>query len=126
MALGRWPGPPAASAHEGVCPGLRPCSEARNRSLAHSSRSLLVGRIDKPALGSLACHEFPGNNGLRDEGQLSFGMDVAIAKANIEHFKKLLETETDEKKRAVLQDLLAEEELKLAAALKARSDRKKH
>ncbi|HZV03627.1 MAG TPA: hypothetical protein VE999_00925 [Gemmataceae bacterium] len=53
-------------------------------------------------------------------------MDVAIAKANIEHFKKLLETETDEKKRAVLQDLLAEEELKLAAALKARSDRKKH
>ncbi len=53
------------------------------------------------------------------------GMDAAIAKANIEHFKKLLETETDAAKRGVLERLLAEEELKLAAALKGRSDRKK-
>jgi len=52
-------------------------------------------------------------------------MDVAIAKANIEHFKKLLETETDEKKRAVLKRLLAEEELKLTAALKGRSERRR-
>jgi hypothetical protein len=51
-------------------------------------------------------------------------MDVAIAKANIEHFKNLLETETDEAKRAVLRRLLAEEEGKLAAALKARSERR--
>ena len=47
-----------------------------------------------------------------------------IARANIEHFKKLLETETDPKKRGVLERLLTEEELKLAAALKARSERK--
>ena len=52
-------------------------------------------------------------------------MDVAIAKANIEHFNKLLETETDENKRAVLKRLLVEEKLKLAAALKRRSERKK-
>ena len=45
-------------------------------------------------------------------------MDAEIAKANIEHFKKLLETETDAAKRDVLKRLLAEEELKLAAALK--------
>ncbi len=51
-------------------------------------------------------------------------MDVAIAKTNIEHFKKLLESETDEAKRAVLQRLLAEEEQKLAAALKRQSERK--
>lgn len=53
------------------------------------------------------------------------GMDVAIARANIEHFKKLLETETDAAKRGVLERLLGGEELKLAAALKGRSDRKK-
>jgi hypothetical protein len=52
-------------------------------------------------------------------------MPVEIAKANIEHFKKLIETETDPRKRGVLERLLAEEELKLAAALKARSEIKK-
>ncbi len=52
-------------------------------------------------------------------------MDVAIAKANIEHFNKLLETETDEKKRGLLERLLVEEQLKLAAALKGRHERKK-
>ena len=51
-------------------------------------------------------------------------MDVAIAKANIEHFKKLLETETDAAKRDVLERLLAQEEAKLASALKARSENK--
>jgi hypothetical protein len=51
-------------------------------------------------------------------------MDKYIAKANIEHFKKLIEAETDEQKRRVLEHLLAEEELKLAAAIKRRSDRK--
>jgi hypothetical protein len=38
-----------------------------------------------------------------------------IAKANIEHFRKLLGTEIDAKKRAVIERLLAEEEQKLAA-----------
>ncbi len=52
-------------------------------------------------------------------------MDVEIAKANIEHFKKLLETEMDAAKQDVLKRLLAEEELKLAAALKGRNDKKK-
>jgi hypothetical protein len=50
-------------------------------------------------------------------------MPKEIAKANIEHFKKLLETETDAKKRTVIKGLLAEEEQKLAA-LKRRSERK--
>jgi hypothetical protein len=58
-------------------------------------------------------------------GASSFRMPVEIAKANIEHFKNLLETESDPKKRRVLERLLAEEELKLAAALKTRSETKK-
>jgi len=37
-----------------------------------------------------------------------------IAKANIEHFKKLLETEKDPRKRAVIERELAEEQAKLA------------
>ena len=36
-----------------------------------------------------------------------------IARANIEHFKKLLEKETDPWKRAVIERELAEEEAKL-------------
>ncbi len=38
-----------------------------------------------------------------------------IAKANIEHFKKLLEAEKDPRKRATIAKELAEEEAKLAA-----------
>jgi hypothetical protein len=41
-----------------------------------------------------------------------------IAKANIEHFKKLIETEGDPRKRAVIERELAEEEAKLAALKK--------
>jgi len=41
-----------------------------------------------------------------------------IARANIEHFKKLLETEKDPNRRAMIERELAEEEVKLAALLK--------
>ncbi len=46
-----------------------------------------------------------------------------IAKANIDHFKKLLETEKNPNKRAVIELKLAEEEAKLAALINP-SDRK--
>jgi hypothetical protein len=52
-------------------------------------------------------------------------MPEGIARANIEHFKKLLETEMDAQKRAVVERLLAEEELKLAALKKRRTEQKK-
>jgi hypothetical protein len=41
-------------------------------------------------------------------------MDRSIARLNIEHFRRLLATETDEKRRQTLLRLLAEEEAKLA------------
>lgn len=45
-------------------------------------------------------------------------MDEAIARANIKHFKALLVDETtDNEKRKMLLELLAEEERKLATAL---------
>jgi hypothetical protein len=47
-----------------------------------------------------------------------------IARANIKHFKKLLETETDPQRLAVIERELAEEEGKLAAILKKQSERK--
>ena len=46
-----------------------------------------------------------------------------VPKANIEHFKKLLETEKDPRKRAVIEKELAEEEAKLAALLKDRNEK---
>jgi hypothetical protein len=49
-------------------------------------------------------------------------MPEEIAKANIEHFKKLLQTEMDAKKRLVIERLLAEEEMKLAALKKRRTE----
>jgi hypothetical protein len=52
-------------------------------------------------------------------------MPDAIARANIEHYKQLLETETDAQKRRVLDQLLAEQQQKLAAVLRAQADRKK-
>ncbi len=43
-------------------------------------------------------------------------MDRTVAHLNIEHYKRLLATETDENKRKMLKKLLGEEEAKLAAA----------
>ncbi len=43
-------------------------------------------------------------------------MDRTVAHLNIEHYKRLLATETNEDKRKMLKKLLAEEEAKLAAA----------
>jgi hypothetical protein len=51
-------------------------------------------------------------------------MDQFLAKANIEHFKKLLASEIDAHKRLVLENLLAEEGSKLAAALRRLNESK--
>jgi hypothetical protein len=40
-------------------------------------------------------------------------MDRSVARLNIDHFRKLLQSETDDAKRAMLQKLLAEQEAKL-------------
>ncbi len=42
-------------------------------------------------------------------------MDKAVARLNIEHYRRKLAEETDETKRQMLIRLLAEEEAKLAA-----------
>lgn len=47
-----------------------------------------------------------------------FGMPDWIAQANIDHFKKLLETEKDPQKRLVIERELADEQAKLEALLK--------
>jgi hypothetical protein len=47
-----------------------------------------------------------------------------IARANIEHFKKLLETEKDPQRRAMIERELAEEEAKLAELLKKQGEKK--
>jgi hypothetical protein len=57
-----------------------------------------------------------------EQGRLP--MPVEIARANIEHFKKLLETECNVKKRAVIERLLVEEELKLTVLTKKRTGQK--
>jgi hypothetical protein len=46
-------------------------------------------------------------------------MDKAVARLNIEHFRRRLEEETDEGKRQVIARLLAEEEAKLGALMNA-------
>ena len=46
-------------------------------------------------------------------------MEEAVARLNIEHYRKLLAEEKDETKRRTLRSLLAEEEAKLAALMEA-------
>jgi hypothetical protein len=41
-------------------------------------------------------------------------VDRTVARLNVEHFRRLLATETDEKRRQILQKLLTEEEAKIA------------
>jgi hypothetical protein len=43
-------------------------------------------------------------------------VDKTVADLNIQYFRKLLETETDQAKRQIILRLLHEEEAKLAAA----------
>jgi predicted aminopeptidase len=52
-------------------------------------------------------------------------MDRDIARLNIEHFRRLLERETDEERRVMLLRLLAEEEAKLSALLRGPRERKR-
>jgi hypothetical protein len=47
------------------------------------------------------------------------GIEKTVIRLNIEHFKKLLENETDESKRQTLMRLLAEEEAKLRSLAEA-------
>jgi hypothetical protein len=47
-----------------------------------------------------------------------------IAKANIDHFKKLLQTEKDPQRRAMIEREWAEEEAKRAELLKKQGERK--
>lgn len=49
-------------------------------------------------------------------------MDEFIAKANIEHFEKLLATETDPQKRRLVEEMLVEEKRKLASARSRRDN----
>lgn len=51
-------------------------------------------------------------------------MDKFVAKANIEHFRRKLATETDEAKRQILTRLLAEEEAKLASLDQTSGDKR--
>jgi hypothetical protein len=61
--------------------------------------------------------------GTKINPQGSIRMPDWIARANIGHFKKLLETETKPDKRRVIERELAEEELKLAALKKQSEER---
>jgi hypothetical protein len=49
-------------------------------------------------------------------------MDRTVADLNVAHFKKLLSTEVDPIKRRTIEQLLAEEEAKLARALTPKAD----
>jgi len=49
-------------------------------------------------------------------------MDETIAKLNIEHYEKLLASETDSTRRATIARLLAEEEAKLAKISKGQKE----
>ena len=51
-------------------------------------------------------------------------MDRTVAHLNVEHYRRLLEKETDEARRQMLMRLLAEEEAKIAD--NAPRERKRH
>jgi hypothetical protein len=52
------------------------------------------------------------------------GIERTITRLNIEHYKKLLESETDEPKRQTLLRLLAEEEAKLHSLTEANAGKR--
>jgi hypothetical protein len=87
-------------------------------SLGGSNLPLLYRNMNLPPR-CLQVESEPQVGGLRHHH-----MPDWIAKANIEHFRKLLETEKDPRTRAVIELELAEEEAKLAELLKKPAERK--
>ena len=118
------PGPPAFETpmiwNWSSCEGQREAAgrgEPRRFSINPDAE---LSANDRPAFRLHCTHD------LRECRPWSFrirrvGMDEAIARENIRHFRKLLETEADEAKRKTIMQLLTEEEVKLATA----TDRKK-
>jgi hypothetical protein len=53
------------------------------------------------------------------------GIERTVTRLNIEHYKKLLESETDEPKRQMLLRLLAEEEEKLRNLTEANAGKRR-
>jgi hypothetical protein len=53
------------------------------------------------------------------------GIERTVTRLNIEHYKKLLESETDEPKRQMLLRLLAEEEVKLRNLTEANAGKRR-
>lgn len=51
------------------------------------------------------------------ETKMEGGVDTIVARLKIEHYKKLLETDTDETRRKIVMRLLAEEHAKLVEAI---------
>jgi alkylation response protein AidB-like acyl-CoA dehydrogenase len=52
------------------------------------------------------------------------GIERTVTRLNIEQYKKLLESETDEQKRQILLRLLAEEEAKLRSLTEAHAGKR--
>jgi hypothetical protein len=51
------------------------------------------------------------------ETKMEGGVETIVARLNIEYYKKLLETNTDEPSRQIVMRLLAEEQAKLVGAI---------
>jgi hypothetical protein len=51
------------------------------------------------------------------ETKMEGGVESIVARLNIEYYKKLLETDTDEPRRQIVMRLLAEEQAKLVGAI---------
>jgi hypothetical protein len=48
---------------------------------------------------------------------MEYGVETIIARLNIEHYKKLLETDIEETERQIVMQLLAEEQVNLVGAI---------
>jgi hypothetical protein len=80
------------------------------RDLATASRALLrrpLQRNAKPTVGAVVSFSL---SSFVEEG--AFAMQQRVIKANIDHIRKLLESETDQPTRAMLTRFLADEEAK--------------
>jgi hypothetical protein len=88
-------------------------------SLIGAAATLVILRYSRPAPG---CSFFNSqlafgvtDDNVEGRGRLSMDGPKNIARLNIEHYRRLLATETDPSKRAMVEKLLAEEQAKLRA-----------
>jgi hypothetical protein len=90
---------------------------AYERSIIQLEREDRVGTRDPTRAAMDEIDRYSSLLRFIQEAKMEGGVDTIVTRLKIEHYKKLLETDTDETRRKIVRRLLGEEQAKLVEAI---------